>query len=126
MSKASKSPKRVAQVAYHIAKDTLPSYNHRFSPKKFTQPQIFVCLILKIFFKTDYRGIVAILDDNPDRCVAGNFGSIKFELQFTVKIDSQSILASFTHWVLQIRTVKTGLNSIHKLYTTKSISNALL
>jgi len=45
---------------------------------------------------------------------------VKFELLFCLKIDSQSILASFTHWFLQIRTVKTGLNSIHKLYITKN------
>jgi HEPN domain-containing protein len=39
----------------------------------------------------------------------------------SAKIEPKSILASFTHWVLQIRTVKTGLNSIHKLYTIKII-----
>ena len=66
MSTTSKSPKRVAQVAYHVAKDALPEYSHHFSPRKFTQPQIFVCLVLKIFFKTDYRGIIAILNDWPD------------------------------------------------------------
>ena len=52
-------------------------------------------------------------------CIAGDFRSMKFDLQFSVKIEPKSILASFTHWVLQIRTVKTGLNSIHKLYTIK-------
>ena len=44
---------------------------------------------------------------------------MKFELYFSVKIDSQGILASFTHWVLQIRTVRTGL-------TMASISLILL
>jgi len=68
MSKTSKSPRKVALAAYHIAKNTLPDYNHRFSPKKFTQSQIFVCLVLKIFFKTDYRGITEILKDSPDLC----------------------------------------------------------
>ena len=46
-------------VAY--AKDTLPKYAHRFSPKKFTQHQLFACLILKAFCRTDYRGVVAML-----------------------------------------------------------------
>jgi hypothetical protein len=68
MSKTSKSPRRVAATAYHIAKNTLPDYNHQFSPQKFTQSQLFVCLILKIFFKTDYRGIVELLKDSPDLC----------------------------------------------------------
>ena len=70
MSKITKSPKKVARAAYKIAKSTLPQYAHRFSPKKFTQPQLFVCLVLKIFFKTDYRGITAILNDSPDICKA--------------------------------------------------------
>ena len=51
-----------------IAKSVLPEFAHRYSPKKFTQPQLFVCLVLKIFFKTDYRGIVAILNDSSDLC----------------------------------------------------------
>ena len=66
MSTTSKSPKKVAQAAYHIAKNTLPDYSHPFSPQKFTQPQLFVCLVLKTFFKTDYRGVVEILKDCPD------------------------------------------------------------
>jgi hypothetical protein len=36
----------------------LPEYAHRFSPRKFTQPQLFVCLTLKTFFNMDYRGIL--------------------------------------------------------------------
>lgn len=66
MSIITKSPKKVARAAYKIAKSTLPKYAHRYSPKKFTQPQLFVCLVLKIFYKTDYRGIVAILEDSSD------------------------------------------------------------
>ena len=76
MSTTSKSPKRVTQAAYHVAKDAPPQYSHRFSPRKFTQPQIFVCLVLKIFFKTDYRGIVTILNDCPDLCKTFNLSVI--------------------------------------------------
>jgi hypothetical protein len=63
MSKTSKSPRKVAQAAYRVAQNTLPEFSHQFSPKKFTQSQLFVCLVLKIFFKTDYRGIVELLKD---------------------------------------------------------------
>ena len=42
---------------------------------------------------------------------------MKFDLQFSVKIEPKSILASFTHWVLQLRTVKAGWSGLHKLYT---------
>lgn len=40
-------------------------YSHRCSPKKFTQHQLFACLVLKSFLKTDYRGVVAHLADCP-------------------------------------------------------------
>ena len=66
MSTTSKSPRKVALVALKVAQTALPAYAHRFSPRKFTQHQLFACLTLKAFFKTDYRGIAAILADMPD------------------------------------------------------------
>jgi len=66
MSTTSKSPRKVAQVALDVGKDALATYSHRFSPKVFTQPQLFACLVLKQFYRTDYRGITAILADNSD------------------------------------------------------------
>ena len=66
MSTTSKSPRRVLLVAYAVAKDALPAYAHRCSPKKFTQHQLFAALVLKTFFKTDYRGLAAMLSDLPD------------------------------------------------------------
>jgi hypothetical protein len=53
----------VARRALIIAQRTLPRYAHRYSPKIYTQHQLFVCLVLKTFFKVDYRGIAAILRD---------------------------------------------------------------
>ena len=47
------------------AQRVLPFYTHPNSPKKFTQHQLFACLVLKNFLKTDYRGVVAHLRDNP-------------------------------------------------------------
>ena len=70
MSTTSKSPRKVALVALAVGKDALPTYCHRFSPKVFTQPQLFACLVLKEFYKTDYRGIVGILADTPTICEA--------------------------------------------------------
>jgi hypothetical protein len=66
MSKASKSPKRVIKAAYEVGKEAFSDYSHRCSPQKFTQPQLFACLVLKAFFQTDYRGIEEILQDCPD------------------------------------------------------------
>ena len=65
MSVTSKSPRRVAVVALEVAREKLPAYSHRCSPKVFTQHQLFACLVLKNFWKTDYRGLVAQLADNP-------------------------------------------------------------
>ena len=50
-------------MAYEIGKQSLPQYSHRFSPKTFTLPQLFACLVLKSFLKTDYRGVVEFLAD---------------------------------------------------------------
>jgi hypothetical protein len=62
----SKSPRRVLQTAYEAACQALPAHRHRFSPKKFTQPQLFACLVLKEFSRLDYRGLAAHLADHPD------------------------------------------------------------
>ena len=66
MSTTSKSPRKVLLAAYAIGRTALPDHPHRFAPRKFTQPQLFACLVLKAFFKTDYRGIAAYLNDLPD------------------------------------------------------------
>jgi hypothetical protein len=62
----SKSPRRVFQVAYDAARLALPAYRHRSSPKKFTQPQLMACLVLKEFLRLDYRGFAEHLADHPD------------------------------------------------------------
>jgi len=66
MVTTSKSPKAVAAVAYVTAQRALPAFSHLKSPKKFTQPQLVTCLVLKEFFRTDYRGIMEILEDSSD------------------------------------------------------------
>src|ERR1700730_1250278 len=65
MSTTSKSPRATILAAHAVASETLPKYSHACSPKKFTQPQLFACLVLKGFLKTDYRGLVAHLKDCP-------------------------------------------------------------
>jgi len=61
-----KSPRAVAREALRLAQESLPAYSSRFSRKDFTQHQLFALLALKTFFKTDYRGVVALLDDFPE------------------------------------------------------------
>src|SRR5882724_1307567 len=63
MSTLSKSPIRVARAALAVATKALRPYAHKYSPKRYTQPQLFVCLVLKTFFKTDYRGLTTYLTE---------------------------------------------------------------
>src|SRR5262245_61815258 len=72
MSNLLKSPRHVARRALAVGHGALRCYAHKYSPKKYTQPQLFACLVLKAFFKTDYRGIVVYLEDLPD--LAGYLG----------------------------------------------------
>ena len=65
MSVTSKSPKAVLLTALKIARRSLPAYGHKYSPRKFTQHQLFACLVLKNFLKTDYRGVTEHLRDCP-------------------------------------------------------------
>lgn len=61
-----RSPVALAKAALRVAREALPPYASVFSKHDFTQQQLFAILVLRQFFKTDYRGIVALLDDLPD------------------------------------------------------------
>ena len=61
-----KSPIRLAQIALNSARKALPKYSCEDSRQDFTQAQLFAILVLKAFFKTDYRGIIQLLKDFSD------------------------------------------------------------
>jgi hypothetical protein len=63
-------------VAYLIGRLALRDYAHRFSPKKFTQPQLFACLVLKEFLQLDYRKLAAVLGDCPELAAAIDLKSV--------------------------------------------------
>jgi hypothetical protein len=65
MSLTTKSPRKVTLVALAVGKEALPDYSHPCSPKVFTQPQLFACLVLKTFLRLGYRQIEAHLRDLP-------------------------------------------------------------
>lgn len=56
------------EIGFACARRALPSFSHRYSPRKFTQHQLFACLTLKEFMKLDYRGVMQLLIDSPDLC----------------------------------------------------------
>ena len=66
MSKLTKSPVRVARHALALGSVAVRPFAHRFSPRKYTQPQLFACLVLKTFLRVDYRGLAAHLADHSD------------------------------------------------------------
>jgi hypothetical protein len=55
-----------ATTALTIAENALPPYSCPKSPHKFTQPQLFAILALRVFLKQDYRGIASLLSEWSD------------------------------------------------------------
>lgn len=56
------------QVAYQLARQSLPDYTCKFSRHDFTLPQLFACLAVKELLKRTYRGAEAVLRDAPQWC----------------------------------------------------------
>ena len=54
------------RVAYEAALRAVPEKTHKFSHKKFSQPQLLACLVLKEFSRLDYRGLAEHLVDHPE------------------------------------------------------------
>jgi hypothetical protein len=80
---ATRSPVALARTAYQVAQAALPAYFSVRSRKDFTQAQLFACLVLMEFFRTDFRGLVAYLDD---------FAELRRVLDLTEKIPHYSTL----------------------------------
>jgi len=53
-------------MALRAACDSLPDYAKTKSPRKFTQPQLMACLVIKEFLKLDYRGAHILLSEWSD------------------------------------------------------------
>ena len=66
MRSMTKSPLSVAQEALAAAEKALPEYSCAQSRRDYTQHQLFAILVLQKFFKLDYRGVVALLQEWSD------------------------------------------------------------
>lgn len=64
--KSSKSTLMVAKMALRAARESLPDHRRAKSPKKFTQPQLLACLVIKEFLRLDYRAIHVLLQEWSD------------------------------------------------------------
>ncbi len=66
------SPLAFARQALAVARAALPAYSSKFSKRTFTRHQHAAILAVKLFLKTNYRGVVAYLRDWSDlRAVLG-------------------------------------------------------
>ena len=63
---STRSPVALARTALQVARAAIPAYSSKYSKKDFTQHQLLAVLALEQFFKTDDRGIVALLEDLSD------------------------------------------------------------
>lgn len=114
----SQSPSAIAFVAYEAGKKSLPFWRHEKSPKKFNQPQLFACLVLKSFFNTDYRGIVSILEEHV---------VIRKILELEHAVPHYTTLQKASQHLLKSKVIKKLMKSVMGLYdknrkTKKSVA----
>ena len=68
MSTTTKDPIALAGAALEAGEAVLPPYSHPKSPHKYTQPQLFALLVLRQFFRLDYRAVTTWLKRWPELC----------------------------------------------------------
>jgi len=56
---------RFATLARQLSQAVLPRYAHKFSPQRFTLPQLAACVLLKEYRQLDWRGIEALVALSP-------------------------------------------------------------
>jgi hypothetical protein len=57
---------KFAQLALQVARQHLPPYGSKYSPKKFTQPSLWACLLVKEYLRMDYRGLEDLLASSAE------------------------------------------------------------
>jgi transposase len=107
VSTTSKSPKDILLTALSVGQAKLSDYSHRNSPKKFTQPQLFACLVLKTSLGLDYRGLEGLLEDSADLCQLIGLESVPHYTTFQKA--SRKLLANTLVQALLDETVKRAL-----------------
>src|SRR3954447_10179455 len=58
-----KSPLALVRMALSVARESIPAYSSKFSPRRYTQHQLFALLTLREFLKVGYRGLEQILTE---------------------------------------------------------------
>ncbi len=89
-----------AQLAYQVASRHLPVYGSKFAPKKFTQPSLLACLLVKEYLRLDYRGLEALLVSAAE---------LRTALGLTAVPDH-----SMVHWFLRHKVSPTLLKAVRQ------------
>lgn len=63
---ATRSPVALAKKALEVSRHAVPAYSSKYAKRDFTQHQLLAILALAQFFRTDDRGVVALLADLSD------------------------------------------------------------
>lgn len=63
MSMTGKSPLAIARAAYEAGQQALPKYASKYSRRDYTCAQLFALLVIRKFYKLDYRGMIALVAD---------------------------------------------------------------
>jgi len=84
---------KFAQLALQVARQHLPPYGSKYSPKKFTQPSLLACLLVKEYLRMDYRGLEDLLASSA-------------ELRAALGLESVPDHSTF-HWFMRHRVTPT-------------------
>ena len=114
MSSYSKSPKKVLQTALKIGEKSFAKYSHEYSPRTYTQPQIFACLVLKSYLNLDYRRLHGLLEDCPSLIEAIGMS----------KVPHFTTFQKATRRLINLPNVRTMLNETVKAVGKKKESSA--
>jgi hypothetical protein len=88
---------KFAQLALQVARQHLPPYGSKYSPKKFTQPSLLACLLVKEYLRMDYRGLEDLLASSA-------------ELRAALGLESVPDHSTF-HWFMRHRVTPTLLKA---------------
>jgi hypothetical protein len=67
---------RFARLALAIGQDTMPAYSHPKSPRRFTQPQLLACLLLRARLKLTYRATSELIEASDGLRLALGLGRV--------------------------------------------------
>ena len=116
-----------AGLALAVAERVLPERAHKFAPKRYTQPQLFGCLLLKEYLRLDYRSAEEVIGASdrlpgmlqlrhaPDYSTLWRFAQAKVtsELIEQALAETVRLLPSFREEVRCVALDSTGLWTTH-------------